>query len=81
MGERILFEYRANEAGDHDCANHSPRRRAWGAHGPAFRSCCDWRATGMMASPGMKPGAMNDTLAFFEDLYRDLFGGEESENH
>jgi hypothetical protein len=77
MGERILFEYRANEADDHDRTNHKLCRRAWRAHGAARMPYRDWDH--MMASPEMKPGAMGNTLEFFEGIYRDLFGEEESE--
>ena len=79
MAERILFEYRADETGDNDCANHKPCKRAWNAHSPVLMSCCDWHTVGMTASQGMKPGVMDDTLAFFEGMYREIFRGEERE--
>jgi hypothetical protein len=78
MTEKILFEYRAHEPGENSYFKFKSYPGAWNACGPVFMSCCEWQADSKITSQGMKHGKLDDTLAFFEGMYRDLYGGEES---
>ncbi len=91
MAEKVIFEFRVKR--DEDGCGFEVRRGEGrlGVFGPDIGACCPPGGFPGMPQPGPPPGFppgkdrlrnnMRETLDFFERIYDDLFGEEESDEN